>query len=98
MSVADAERLKTFHGSVLPGQADEREDPAGLRGQTQGFGTLEADRSVLAFDPHGFEADLGDEGHEEGGGTVDRYGTDASGGACRVEEDVVSGVDGSILR
>ena len=25
ISVADAERLKTFHGSVLPGQADERD-------------------------------------------------------------------------
>lgn len=25
VSVADAERLKTFHGSVLPGQADERD-------------------------------------------------------------------------
>ena len=53
---------------------------------------------MFTFDPHGFKADLGDERYEEGRSTVNGYGADASGNASRVEEDVVSGVDGSILR
>ena len=52
---------------------------------------------MFTFDPHGFKADLGDERYEERRSTVNGYGADASGSARRVEEDVVSGIDGSIL-
>lgn len=53
---------------------------------------------MFTFDPYGFKADLGDKRYEERRSTVNGYGADASGSASRVEEDVVSGVDGSILQ
>ena len=53
------------------GQANERENAAGLRGQAQGLSPLKADRAVFAFDPHRFKTDLRRQRDEQGRGTVD---------------------------